>query len=608
MRANRIPPLALAGCLIALLAGFTLIPWVGANPRLSGSIWAAVGALAVLVAAVRHHAARSGRVLSYSIAVKPAHYVQLAMHTSIFVYWGWYWREVYHYAPLILAQIVFVYAFDMLLCWWRRDRWILGFGPFPIVLSTNLFLWFRDDWFFLQFLLVSTGVLCKEFITWKRDGRRTHIFNPSAIALAIFSVGLLITQSTHLTWGEEVAVSMARPPHIYLEIFLLGLVVQALFSVTLVTLSATAALLAMNLVYTGSTGLYFFVDSNIPIAVFLGLHLLITDPATSPKTSTGKVIFGAMYGALVFGFYALLGRMGAPTFYDKLLCVPPLNLLVRPLDQAGAALEARFRKLTWNPRQANFAHMGVWTALFAIMLTTGFVEGKHPGSDPEFWRKACESGTGDACQTWARLMNVSCQHGSGIACLTLGVMWNEGRGVARDRSEAGRNFARACDLGMPYACPSLAALVRENGPDIFRPECERGDGESCFILASLYYAGGGVPKDPAQAVALFRKSCASGWSRGCGGLAECYRAGKGTTADAAQASAYFEQACRGGIAASCFAAATMYRGMKDEARAREKFQQACDLSMRYETANAAYFRPGPNAPKAAAPGFCSQVQ
>ena len=241
------------------------------------------------------------------------------------------------------------------------------------------------------------------------------------------------------------------------------------------------------------------------------------------------------------------------------------------------------------------------------MLTTGFVEGRHPGSDPEFWRKACESGTGDACQTWARLMNVSCQHGSGLACLTLGVMWNEGRGVARDRSEAGRNFARACDLGMPYACPSLAALVRENGPDIFRPECERGDGESCFILASLYYAGGGVPKDPAQAVALFRKSCASGWSRGCGGLAECYRAGKGTAADAAQASAYFEQACRGGVAASCFAAATMYRGMKDEARAREKFQQACDLSIRYEIANAAYFRPGPNAPKAAAPGFCSQV-
>ncbi len=608
MNANRIPPLALAGCLTALLAGFTLIPWVGANPRLAGSLWAAVGVLALLLAAVGYRAARAERHLSYTIVLKPAHYVQLAMHTSIFVYWGWYWREVYHYAPLIAAQIVFVYAFDMLLCWWRRDRWILGFGPFPIVLSTNLFLWFRDDWFFLQFLLVSTGVLCKEFITWKRNGRRTHIFNPSSIALAIFSIGLLVTHSTHLTWGEEVAVSLARPPHIYLEIFVLGLVVQALFSVTLVTLSAAAALLVLNLAYTGSTGLYFFVDSNIPIAVFLGLHLLITDPATSPKRSAGKVIFGAMYGALVFGLYALLGRLGEPTFYDKLLCVPALNLLVRPLDQIGAALEARFRRWTWTPRQANFAHMGAWTALFAVMLTTGFVGGRHPGSDSEFWRKACESGSRGACQTWVRVLNVACRHGSGLACLRLGVMWNEGRGVERDPNEAGKNFARACDLGMPYGCPSLVALVKERGPEVFQPACGRGDGESCFILASLYYAGGGVPKDPAAAVGLFRKSCSDGWWRGCGGLAECYRAGKGVAADAAEASAYFEEACRRGVAASCFAAATMYRGMKDEARAREKFQQACDLSLRYETANAAYFRPGGSAPKGAAPGFCSQVE
>ena len=185
------------------------------------------------------------------------------MHTSIYLYWGWYWREVYHYAPLIVAQIVFVYALDMLVCWSRRDKWILGFGPFPIVLSTNLFLWFRDDWFYLQFLLIATGVLCKEFVTWKRDGRRTHIFNPSAIALAIFSVGLLVTHNTHLTWGEEVAVSQGRPPHIYLEIFALGLVVQALFSVTLVTLSAAAAAVVLNLATPAPRA---FTTSSIPIS------------------------------------------------------------------------------------------------------------------------------------------------------------------------------------------------------------------------------------------------------------------------------------------------------------------------------------------------------
>jgi hypothetical protein len=137
------------------------------------------------------------------------------MHSCIYAYWGWYWREVYHQIPLIIAQIVFVYALDMLVCWSRRDEWILGFGPFPIVLSTNLFLWFKPDWYFLQFLMLATGVLCKEFITWKREGRRAHIFNPSAVALFIFSVGLIVTHSTHISWGEEIAVSFDSPPHIY---------------------------------------------------------------------------------------------------------------------------------------------------------------------------------------------------------------------------------------------------------------------------------------------------------------------------------------------------------------------------------------------------------
>ena len=88
-------------------------------------------------------------------------------------------------------------------------------------------------------------------------------------------------------------MSFDSPPHIFLEIFLLGLVVQALFSVTLVTLSSAATLYVMNVVFTHSTGLYYFVDTNIPAAVFLGLHLLVTDPATSPRKNFGKIVFGA---------------------------------------------------------------------------------------------------------------------------------------------------------------------------------------------------------------------------------------------------------------------------------------------------------------------------
>src|SRR5579863_2252489 len=422
---NGLALLRYAFALIIVLACFALLPVARLVPRLQWSILTAAASLLVFLSVLAWRVWKTGRALQYEFLPRPVHYVQLTMHSCIYAYWGWYWRQVYHEIPLIIAQLVFVYVLDMLICWSRRDKWILGFGPFPIVLSTNLFLWFKPEWFYLQFLMLATGVLCKEFITWKREGRRVHIFNPSAIALFIFSIGLIVTHSTHISWGEEIAVSFDRPPHIFLEIFLLGLIVQGLFSVTLVTLSAAAALYALNLWYTGSTGLYYFVDTNIPAAVFLGLHLLVTDPATSPRKNFGKIIFGAMYGVLVFALYWFLGWLGAPTFYDKLLCVPPLNLTVRALDRVSVALAGRFRMPSFrmpalSPKIANYAHMAVWVCLFVVMYTTHFLGGQHPGANSEFWREACSEHRGNACESWVRQMNISCSHGSGQACVAIG--------------------------------------------------------------------------------------------------------------------------------------------------------------------------------------------
>jgi len=119
--------------LIVLLACFSFLPRVNANPRLLLSFGAAAAGLLVFLLGLWSRIAQNGRTLSYDFVPRKVHYVQLIMHSSIYAYWGWYWREVYHHIPLIAAQIVFAYALDMLVCWSRRDKWILGFGPFPIV-------------------------------------------------------------------------------------------------------------------------------------------------------------------------------------------------------------------------------------------------------------------------------------------------------------------------------------------------------------------------------------------------------------------------------------------------------------------------------------------
>jgi len=66
------------------------------------------------------------------------------------------------------------------------------------------------------------------------------------------------------------------------------------------------------------------------------MHLLFTDPSTSPRTELGRVIFGALYGLSTIALYELLGTAGLPTFYDKLLQVPILNLSIMLIDSGGA--------------------------------------------------------------------------------------------------------------------------------------------------------------------------------------------------------------------------------------------------------------------------------
>ena len=195
------------------LVAFGSLDSVRQNPRLLWSILGAAAALVVWNAVLTLSALRTGRTLKLEIVLRKQHYLQACAQASVLLYWGWYWREVYDSAHLIAAQLVFAYAFDMLLGWSRRDTYTLGFGPFPVIFSINLFLWFKPDWFYLQFLMVALGFAVKELIRWDKDGRRAHIFNPSSFPLAVFSLGLILTGKSDLTWGQDIASTQFYPPH-----------------------------------------------------------------------------------------------------------------------------------------------------------------------------------------------------------------------------------------------------------------------------------------------------------------------------------------------------------------------------------------------------------
>lgn len=447
--------LLLPAVLIAAFAALMLSPRVGSSTALT-EVFAAVTAILAVIYGFALMLVLSGRRLpTFSVLFRPSHYVQALVHCSIYLYWGWYWRPVYHEAVLILAQILFVYTLDGLIAWLRGKNWQLGFGPFPIIFSTNLFLWFKDDWYAWQFVMVAVGLLGKMLITWNRDGRRTHIFNPSALSLCIASTILIFTSSTGISWGNEIANTLTYPQYIYVWIFLVGLIVQYLFNVTLVTLSAAVSLLLLGGAWYAMTGVYFFFTSDIPIAVFLGLHLLVTDPVTSPRTDLGKIFFGALYGLSVMVLFSALDNHGVPPFYDKLLAVPLLNLSVRWLDRLarGGAMKRLaqvFQKR--EPRRLNHAYMGIWVVIFAVLLAGHRFGASHPGRRSDFWEQACRDNRLNGCRNYHDLVDIECVKGQGAACAKMAVMYRDGFGAEIDAQRAYRFIQRACSLGYQAAC------------------------------------------------------------------------------------------------------------------------------------------------------------
>jgi len=289
------------------------------------------------------------------------------------------------------------------------------------------------------------------------------------------------------------------------------------FSITLVAGFAAAVLFGASALYSTVTGVPYFVDSEIPTAVFLGLHLLVTDPSTSPRTPPGKLLFGVLYGLGVFGLYGLLGALGAPTFYDKLLCVPLLNLSVRAIDRLVRAVQdAPWIRpgLEWGTARANLAHMALWAVFFGVMTSVGATDGTHRGDRLPFWEQACADGRRNACDRLVRLESTYCGDNSGWACNELGLHYVEGKIRPADSEQALGYFSRACELRFQPGCINLLApeslsranpraldlrlLLREGGPnlmempepDLYARACDHRWTFACQRAAGVDSGGG----------------------------------------------------------------------------------------------------------------------
>lgn len=502
--------------------------------------------------------------LDIKVALAPTQPIQQLAQVMIYVGLSLHWPQMSEQLPLTLAQVAFAFLVDMLWVWSRGEsEYRLSLSPTPIVLSINLFLWFRDEWFAFQWLMVVFAVLSRSLFTWERlidtQGmrRRVNCFNPSALVICLTGLILILTRSTHMTWGEELAVQHGAGDYAYRIIFAAGLLAQLLAPIGWVTLGGVAGYLFLDVIHFKLTGGYRFIDTAIPPAVFLGLTLLITDPRTIPRGRIGQAFYGLMYSAGSIFIFGLLRSMStpatggvpafSPTFLDKALAIPLLNLLVPSIDRicglSQPAIGAR-----WSGRIAFF---GGWSLLFVGFVAPLLED--HPGSRLSFWDTQCENLSRNwkqahppqACMTRDHFLRARCAQGEAALCYNLALS------PYLSSDQASLFLERACVAGAARACLDLGEKKYEAALSIRTDSTKRAEvralvfgaeeawgyvcsddqlpqmidseeekGAACFHLANLYATPWwGEPEWP-KAFAHLERACRLGVSAACQALVQ----------------------------------------------------------------------------------------
>ncbi len=143
------------------------------------------------------------------------------------------------------------------------------------------------------------------------------------------------------------------------------------------------------------------------------------------------------------------------------------------------------------------------------------------------------------------------EKGDAAAQIDLGLMYDLGRGVARDYAEAVQWFRKAAEQGHARA-QLLLGLHYQNGDGIrqdyaeavqwYRKSADQGGAAAQYSLGVCYARGDGVKQDYAEAVKWYRKAADQGDPMAQYNLGVCYARGHGVLQDYAEAVKWYRKA------------------------------------------------------------------
>jgi len=282
--------------------------------------------------------------------LKANHLLPAILQSTIFVYWGIYDKQVLWYAPNLIAQLLLAYVIDAILAWMIEGKWRIGAGPLPIVLSANLFAWYLEPW---KVGLVITIALASKYWVRHKDG--SVVFNPSGVALATMAIAFILAPKAWSFNGTFQGLRLC--PNLSEVILLLALIPQRRFPIVLVSVGSALGLMAAKFWFPDPPGIF------LPGTV-LAFTLLVTEPRTMAKTGLGRLLQGVAFGILIAVSSEMYDKLHLADDFAKVLPLPLVNLLGRPLDALVNKLPKRLTEIL-SPTH-NSKHMVMFLILMGI--------------------------------------------------------------------------------------------------------------------------------------------------------------------------------------------------------------------------------------------------
>jgi len=144
--------------------------------------------------------------------------------------------------------------------------------------------------------------------------------------------------------------------------------------------------------------------------------------------------------------------------------------------------------------------MKAWASiLFLLILAFGFAACADRETPEQRFANMEKKAAGGDVQAW----------------YTLGLMHEQGYGVAQDKCQAARCYKKAAEKGQIQAQSRLGFLYYhgqgvprdlQQAAECYKRAAEQGDPQAQAALANLYLSGEGVPKDSSKAAYWHKKS------------------------------------------------------------------------------------------------------